>query len=211
MHVCSLSRVWLLVTPRTVAHLLLCPWNSPGKNTGMGCHSLLQGIFLTQESNLGLLHCRQTLCRLSYEGIALDKVKCLLLPSPWRHDTGNLSMGRLDFGNVLLQSGILKGSSLGELWGIRWGCCSCITFLLWVILCSSLPYRHYYEEMMLLSHQVLFPKEWDLRLKISLNLPQMSDEKHKFLVGLQDYLKDLSGNCLFFTFTTWIKLAISSY
>ena len=28
----------------------------PGKNTGMGCHSLLQGIFLMQESNLGLLH-----------------------------------------------------------------------------------------------------------------------------------------------------------
>ena len=29
---------------------LLCPWNSPGKNTGVGCHSLLQGIFLTQGS-----------------------------------------------------------------------------------------------------------------------------------------------------------------
>ena len=28
---------------------LLYPWNSPGKNTGVGCHSLLQGIFLTQE------------------------------------------------------------------------------------------------------------------------------------------------------------------
>ena len=28
---------------------VLCPWNSPGKNTGMGCHSLLQGIFLTCE------------------------------------------------------------------------------------------------------------------------------------------------------------------
>jgi len=27
---------------------LLCPWNSPGKNTGVGIHSLLQGIFLTQ-------------------------------------------------------------------------------------------------------------------------------------------------------------------
>ena len=40
---------------------LLCPWNSPGKNTGMGSHSLLQGIFLTQGSNLGLLHCRQIL------------------------------------------------------------------------------------------------------------------------------------------------------
>ena len=33
----------------------------PGKNTGMGSHSLLQGIFLTQGSNLGLLHCRQIL------------------------------------------------------------------------------------------------------------------------------------------------------
>ena len=35
---------------------LLCPWNSPGKNTGMGCHSLLQGILPTQGSNLCLLH-----------------------------------------------------------------------------------------------------------------------------------------------------------
>ena len=35
--------------------MLLCPWNSPGKNTAVGCHSLLQGIFLTQESNPHLL------------------------------------------------------------------------------------------------------------------------------------------------------------
>ena len=33
--------------------------DSPGKNTGAGCHALLQGIFPTQGSNLGLLHCRQ--------------------------------------------------------------------------------------------------------------------------------------------------------
>ena len=32
--------------------------DSPGKKTGVGCHSLLQGIFPTQESNWGLLHCR---------------------------------------------------------------------------------------------------------------------------------------------------------
>ena len=32
--------------------------DSPGKNTGMGCHVLLQGIFPTQGSNLGLPHCR---------------------------------------------------------------------------------------------------------------------------------------------------------
>ena len=40
----------------------------PGKNPGVGCHCLLQGIFLTQESNLGLLHCRQILYHLSYQG-----------------------------------------------------------------------------------------------------------------------------------------------
>ena len=39
---------------------LLCPWNSPGKKLGCS-HSLLQGIFPAQESNLGLLHCKQTL------------------------------------------------------------------------------------------------------------------------------------------------------
>ena len=35
---------------------LLCPWSSPGKNTGVGCHFLLQGIVPTQGSNLHLLH-----------------------------------------------------------------------------------------------------------------------------------------------------------
>ena len=40
---------------------LFCAWNFPGKNTGMGCQSLLQGIFLTQGMNPCLLHCRQIL------------------------------------------------------------------------------------------------------------------------------------------------------
>ena len=40
----------------------------PGKSTGVGCHFLLQGIFPTQGLNLGLLHCRQTLYHLSYQG-----------------------------------------------------------------------------------------------------------------------------------------------
>ena len=46
----------------------LCPWSSPSKNTGVGCHFLLQGIFLTQELNLGLLHYRQILYHLSHQG-----------------------------------------------------------------------------------------------------------------------------------------------
>ena len=49
------SRVRFFVTPWTVAHQLLCPWDSPGKVTGVGCHAFLQGIFPTQGSNLGLL------------------------------------------------------------------------------------------------------------------------------------------------------------
>ena len=36
--------------------MLLCPWNFPGENTGVGCYALLQGIFLTQELNSHLLH-----------------------------------------------------------------------------------------------------------------------------------------------------------
>ena len=40
---------------------LLCPWDFVGKSTGVGCHFLLQGIFPSQGSNLGLLHCRQML------------------------------------------------------------------------------------------------------------------------------------------------------
>ena len=47
---------------------LLCPWDCPGKNTGVGCHFLLQRIFRTQGSNSGLPHCRQTLYRLSHQG-----------------------------------------------------------------------------------------------------------------------------------------------
>ena len=42
--------------------------DSPGKNTGVGCHALLQGIFPTQGSNPGLPHCRWSLSCLSYQG-----------------------------------------------------------------------------------------------------------------------------------------------
>ena len=44
------------------------PWNAPGQNTGVGSLSLLQGLFPTQGSNWGLLHCRQILYQLSHQG-----------------------------------------------------------------------------------------------------------------------------------------------
>ena len=65
----TLSCVQVFVTPWTVACTkLLFPWDFLGKSTGVGCHFLLQGIFLTQGSNPGLPYCRQTLYRLSQQG-----------------------------------------------------------------------------------------------------------------------------------------------
>ena len=42
--------------------------DSPGRNTGVGCYALLQGMFPTQGLNSGLLHFRQILCHLSHQG-----------------------------------------------------------------------------------------------------------------------------------------------
>ena len=54
--VCVLSHVRLFAVPWTVPTRLLRPWASPGKSTGVGCHLLLQGTFLTHGSNLRLFH-----------------------------------------------------------------------------------------------------------------------------------------------------------
>ena len=50
---------------------LLCPWNSPGKNTIAHSHSLPQGIFLTQGLNSGPLHCRQILYNLTTRSLII--------------------------------------------------------------------------------------------------------------------------------------------
>ena len=62
----------------------LCPWNSPGKNTGVGCHALLHGIFPTQGSNPGLPRCRWILYHPRHHNILLlfVFVKILMKSSP---------------------------------------------------------------------------------------------------------------------------------
>ena len=76
-HVHACSVVSDSATSWTVAHRLLCPWNSPGKNTGLGCRSLLLGIFPIQGSNLGLLYYRQILYCLNQRGNKpIKHVKC---------------------------------------------------------------------------------------------------------------------------------------
>ena len=63
---CLLSHAWLFATLCTV--VCLCPWDSPGKNNGVGCHTLLHGIFPTQGWNPGLQHCRWIFYQLSHHG-----------------------------------------------------------------------------------------------------------------------------------------------
>ena len=69
-------------TSWAIAYHVLCPWASTGKNTGLGRHSLLQGIFLTQESNLGLLHYRQNFYHLSHQGSPVPNLMKTLLLKP---------------------------------------------------------------------------------------------------------------------------------
>ena len=65
-----LSRVRLFETP-WIASRVLCPWDFPGKNTGVGCHLLLQEGLLSQGSNprlLSLLHWEADFLQLSHQG-----------------------------------------------------------------------------------------------------------------------------------------------
>ena len=78
----SFGEWWLWLTQGLAHVLTLCdpmdcspPGSSPGKNTGVGCHALLQGIFLTQ----GLLHCRQILYCLSHQLPIWVLNECLLI------------------------------------------------------------------------------------------------------------------------------------
>ena len=81
----SLEEHLLLLTPYIMSNSLqpyglqptrlLCPCGSPGKNTEVGCHFLLQGILLTQVSNLILLHYRQILCHRNHDMETLVQIE----------------------------------------------------------------------------------------------------------------------------------------
>ena len=94
-------------------HGLYSPWNSPGQNTGVGSLFLLQGIFPTQGSNPGLLHCRWVLYQLSHKGSPgiLEWVAY-----PFSSDLPNPGM---EPGSPALQA----DSLLTELWGKPWRVC----------------------------------------------------------------------------------------
>ena len=74
---------------------LLCPWDSPGKNTGVGCHALLQGIFPTQGLNLhllGFLHWQVDSLSLSHLGspvffLSVQFSRSVVSDSLWPHES----------------------------------------------------------------------------------------------------------------------------
>ena len=72
-----------------MAASLLCPWDSPDKNTEVSSHSLLQSIFLTQGLNLGLPHCRQILCCMSHQGSFVKLKKKKVYESYFQKDVWN--------------------------------------------------------------------------------------------------------------------------
>ena len=72
-----------LSDPMTLSPPGFSPRDSPGKNTGVSGHSLLQGIFPTQGSNMSLLYCRQILYCLSHQGIYRYKSNPHNVLDPW--------------------------------------------------------------------------------------------------------------------------------
>ena len=77
----SLGCVRLFVAPGIVAARLLCQWNFPGKNTGVGCHFLFQGIFLTQGLNSSLL---QKWSESESRSVVSDSQMSILNPYYWK-------------------------------------------------------------------------------------------------------------------------------
>ena len=63
----SLSHIYSFADPWTVTPQAPCPWDFPGKNTAVGCHSFLQGICSTQGLYLSLLHWKVDSIPLSHQ------------------------------------------------------------------------------------------------------------------------------------------------
>ena len=85
--------------------------DSPGKNTGVGFHALLQRIFPTQGLNPGLPHCRQILCHLSHKG-SPRIMEQVAYPSP-----GDLSDPGIKPGSPALQADFLPAELAGKPFG----------------------------------------------------------------------------------------------
>ena len=95
------NKVKVLVTQScpTLCDPVDCPWDSPDKNTGVGCHFLLQGIFPTQGLKPGLSHGRQNLYQLSHQceshSVVSESLRPHGLHNPWNSPGQNTGVGSL--------------------------------------------------------------------------------------------------------------------
>ena len=98
---------------------LLCPWNSPSKNTGVGCHFIPQGIFLTQGSNPCLLHWQADSLPLSHLGSPpLSRSLSIYMHNLWDRGSHLLTLP-VDIFPGLLFPGLFLFSPLGcPLWSL---------------------------------------------------------------------------------------------
>ena len=95
----------------------LCPWNSPGKNTGVASHSLLQGIFLTQGSNSGLQHCRLILYCLGPQRSLMSLI-CRILKKKKKRYKGTYFKNRKRF--IDLENELMVARGKGQLGTSGW-------------------------------------------------------------------------------------------
>ena len=136
---------------------LTCPSDSPGKNTGVGCHFLLQRIFPTQGSNLGLPHCRQMLYHLSHQespkdsrpDSALHRGNQALCGRSFTHRCVSVGIKK-DPDRVRFISAILKSKVL-SMW-------SCLPLCLWVSRLGPSSVETTPEKI---SSRSTFPSVWD--------------------------------------------------
>ena len=135
-------------------HGLLCPWDSPGKNAGVGSHSLLQANFLLQELSPGLPHCRRILYHLSRQGSPLARIhrhKEKLEESPCHSQSCQEERDRKCFGSMasLVAQTVKNPPAMWETWvrSLGWedplqkGMATHSSILAWRILWTEEPSR----------------------------------------------------------------------
>ena len=120
---CMFGLVWLFATPWTIAcQPPLCSWDFSSRDTGVGCHFLLQRIFLTQRLNPCLLHCGQILYHLAIH-----------LPNIYWVHTMCQALFCVQWTKLTKNPALCKSHSNGASSSIPlfWGCCSASVRCFW--------------------------------------------------------------------------------
>ena len=131
---------------------LLCPWDSPGKNIGVGRHCLLQGIFPTQGSNPHLLHWQADSLLLSHLGSPREIISffsSLELSAVLPLITWNTVLSSQEGFTINANSGHIRGSFLDM--------CLLLNFTLWIyeyITCPKIQKNFSVNHVLIISRQL---------------------------------------------------------